>query len=302
MPRFFRKVFDNPYTTMKVPLAAIPTTFLLSKEDVSLGGFTTNLAAVHEDHRSPKINGIPPSIEEESQFKSENAHRSQTKLDAALSSSISARLFGKSAYSCSIVADRTKWYLLRDIPAWFKQAMEGEEMKKWIQDRADSSQRMYMITGIQTLINPRIEVEFTSTKQLDVALRLPLQLPPNFEIIQPAIDGGSDRETSSKLEIAVSGEKIFALQYRKVTFKWLRRPSSNHPQLSSNTCTWTCLDTPWRGADNQKDDLLDSSDEELSDDEINMIEVTVEMESTLPDGNWIDEKTEHGHYCISTIM
>ncbi|OAA69217.1 hypothetical protein LEL_10093 [Akanthomyces lecanii RCEF 1005] len=285
-----------------MPLAAIPSTFLLSKEEVSLGEFTTNLAAVHENHRAPNVHGVAP-IEKEFEFISQNGHSTETKFGAALSSSISTKLFRKSAYTCSIAADRTKWYLLPDIPTWFKQAMENEKMKVWIQDQAGSSRKIYMITGIQTLLNPRIKVDCSSTKQSDVAMRVPLQLPPNFEIVLPAMDSGGARETSSELEIAAPGEQIFALQYRKVTFKWLRRLSSDPAHISNNTCIWTCVDTPWRGDENQDDDLLASSDEDSSDDERDSaIEVTVEMESTLPGENWVEENTENGYYCISTIM
>lgn len=283
--------------------AAIPTSTLLSKEAVSLGEFTTSLSAVQANHCVPDVYGVASPTEEKFQCNSRNKYMNQTRFSAALSSSISATLFRRSAYSCSIAADYAKWYRLPDITTWFKQAMESERMKEWIQDQAGSNQKIYMITGIQTLMNPQIEVYFSSTKQRDAALRLSPQLPPNFEIIQPAINGGGTSEMSSELKIAAAGEKIFALEYHRVTFKWLRRLSSNSPQVSNNTCTWTCLDTTWRGDEKLHDDLLDSSDEESSGDESDSaIEVTLETERTLPGKDWVEENTENGSYCISTII
>ncbi len=203
----------------KMSLAVIPTTFFLPREKVTLGSFTTDLAAVHEDYWAPKADRVAPVIEEEFSFISLKNNSAQTRFSASLSSLISASLLGKSADSCAITPGRGKWYMLEDIPTCFKHAMESDKMKRWIQERAASNQKIYMIIGIQTLIDPRIEMDFTSTRQSEATMRLPSNLPPNFHIISPAIEGGGDRETGHKLEIAVSGEKIFALKYRKVTFK-----------------------------------------------------------------------------------
>ncbi|OAA60176.1 hypothetical protein ISF_06186 [Cordyceps fumosorosea ARSEF 2679] len=179
--------------------------------------------------------------------------------------------------------------------------MKSEETKLWIQEQAASDQSIYMIIGIQTLIDPRIEVDFTATKQSEATMRLLGNLPPNFKVISPAMEGGTDRDTSNKLEIAAPGERIFALRYRQVTFKWLKCLSSNPTKLS-RTCTWTCLDTAWRGANSQDGNMSDTSDNDMSDDEgDDVIEVTVGTESTLPDEDWVEERTGNGHYCINTI-
>ncbi|KAJ3499063.1 hypothetical protein NLG97_g644 [Lecanicillium saksenae] len=282
-------------------IAAIPSTLFLSPKEITVGEFTTDLAAAHQEHWVPKVPGDAPSIEREFKFGNLKYDRTQTKFSAALCDSVSARICGQSASTCAITADRGKRYMLQHVTTWFKNAMESDGTKLWIQRQAASNQNIYMITGMHTIIDPRIELDFTSTKQREFALRLPLELPPNFKILQPATEGGRQREAGNKLEYTSSGEHIFALEYRKVTFKWLRRLFSKPPQLSPS-CAWTCLDTPWRGVDNQGDDMSDSSGDDTSDDEgENVIEVTVEMESTLPDENWAAESTENGHYCISTI-
>lgn len=282
-------------------LAAIPTTLFLSREKITLGVFTTNLAAVHEDYWAPKVDSVPPAIEEEFDFMSLENNSAQTKFSAALSSLISARLFGKSACSCVITPGRGKWYLLENVTAWFQNAMKSDEMKLWVQEQAASDENIYLIIGIQTLIDPRIEIDFTGRKQGEAAMRLPDNLLPDFQIISPAVEGGGDRETSNKLGFAASGERIFALRYRKITFKWLKHLSSKPTKLS-RSCTWTCLDTPWRGANGQNDDASDTSDRDMSyNEEDDVIEVTVGTDSTLPDEDWAEERTENGHYCISTI-
>lgn len=282
-------------------LFAIPNALLLPVETIRLGEFTTNIAAVQENQKFPEGMRVPDSITTDIEYAAHTTRSNSTsRFKAALSRLISTNFANSSGRTFSFAPGRGRSYLLRNVTAWFNQAADDDDVKLWIQERAANTGSIYMITGIQTLINPRVIMDIGRTSQSEINVGVPLPLGPGISLV-PTLAGGHQAMHSQQLEFAVSGERILALQYRKLKFRFRNLLDKNDPQLSELTRSWNCIENQWRGADESDDEggsITDEIDESIA---CEAIEVSLGAQSCIPDGDWLEETGNDDFHSIVAV-
>lgn len=191
-----------------------------------------------------------------------------TKLTSLMSSGFSKRANAK----VRIETDTVKTYILDNSASWFTEATKFEDTRRWI-ERALGGDGIYLIIGFHTLTDARIVHESIEGRQLAGELTAPVGLSlaavgavaPLGGIIDPSMGGHKRILDGAKTQFVAPGEQICALQYCKISYRWLQRKNIDNLKLSK-ALYWTAKES-WRRAnfDAVKDepDILNVEIEEL---------------------------------------
>ncbi|PVI00225.1 hypothetical protein DM02DRAFT_474136, partial [Periconia macrospinosa] len=209
----------------------------------------------------------------------ENSASFTTKLASLMSSGFSKRANTK----VRIETNAVKTYTLDNSAAWFMKATNFDDTRRWI-ERALGGNGIYLVTGFHTVTDARIVYESIESHQLAGEVTLPAGLSlaavgaiaPLGGILDPAVAGHQQVLDGANTQFVVPGEQICALQYCKISYRWLHSKNIENLKLSK-VPRWTAEES-WRKA---------SVDE--TKDEPDILEVEIEELEEL-EGDWEKEK------------
>jgi hypothetical protein len=180
-----------------------------------------------------------------------------------------------------------KTYTLDNSEAWFTEATNFDDTRGWI-ERAIGGDGIYLVVGFHTVTDARIVHESIEGHQLSGQITIPVGLSltavgvvaPFGNIVDPAVSGTKSVLDGANTQFVAPGEQICALQYRKVSYRWLHSKKVDNLMLSKAP-RWTAGES-WRKA---------SVDE--AEDEPDVLELETE-EFEQPEGDWEKEEDEEG--------
>lgn len=128
-----------------------------------------------------------------------------------------------SAVEHSITVDRSSSCTLNNSNDWFEAVSTEKKTRQWLERQIERShQHVYLVVGFRSLWHRNMETSSKANEQNDL----------------PCID-----------------EAVYAVQYRKLTFKWYRRKDIDAARLQKGSC-WQSLYTS-RGDDDEDDEAED---------------------------------------------
>ncbi|KAI9765654.1 MAG: hypothetical protein M1840_007211 [Geoglossum simile] len=203
--------------------------FFLPQSAVSLGRFVISLDEPHQDFHDSLRNSGPEVTERvQSQYNSirhsikhQNA---ASQLTGFLSSSFSKRL----KMSIQITADQAKTYYLNNAGQWFRDAVKSQETREWIERTIDEGEAIYVVVAYHTLINARITAQLGGQSAAGGTLSVPVSTAltasgvviPFTNAVDPGLGGFHGHIEDEQRQFISPGEQIYAVQYRKVCWKW----------------------------------------------------------------------------------
>lgn len=127
-----------------------------------------------------------------------------------------------------------------------------------------------MIVGIQTLHDPHVVMASSRGSEAKGKVSVPVALAATTAgVVVSAFGGGTDgdpsllgdqaRLMSGKSEYVAPGERVCALQYRKVRYRWMSSRVVDTLQLSK-TRRWSCMEGEMRTAHDPDDSDEDGED------------------------------------------
>lgn len=270
---------------------AIPSSFFLPLESVRLGRFI-NIHQPHEGYHEPLAAEAPKAIVGDFAFSSQDQDSKNTRFGAALTSLISAGLTRSWKSDVHIAPARGINYSLDNSDAWFDKAVSTEDTRRWIERAAIRHDKIYMIVGIQTLIDARIFRTVVEEGQAGGKVNIPVSLflatatatLPLAELVDPTVYGEHQSTGSGCLWLIAPGEQVCSLQYREVKPRWLDSRRVKEPRLSK-TRRWLCME-----GETRREVSEDEEDEKENQD---MIGVDFEDVNELV-GEWDTVDTETG--------
>ncbi|KAJ4350295.1 uncharacterized protein N0V89_008916 [Didymosphaeria variabile] len=198
----------------------------------------------------------------------ENSAGFTAKLTSLMSSGFSKRANTK----VRIETNAVKTYTLDNSEAWFREATNFDDTRRWI-ERSLSGDGIYLVIGFHTVTGARIVHESVEGHQLAGEATLPVGLSlaavgaiaPLGGIFDPTVAGHQKVLDGSKTQFVAPGEQICVLQYCKISCRWLHSKNIDNLKLSE-VPRWTAKES-WRKAsvDETKDepDILEVETEEL---------------------------------------
>lgn len=152
-----------------------------------------------------------------------------------LLSSISTKGDNTSDADPSIIVDRSSSCTLNNSNDWFEEMSAKRKTRQWVEKQIErSNEQIYLVVGFRSMWHRDIDGSFKPSGQSDTNAL-------------PCI-----------------GEAVYAVQYRKLRFKWYRRKDIDTASLQKGNC-WQSLYTS-RGDDGEDDEAEDYLEVTLGDD------------------------------------
>lgn len=249
--------------------------YLLPLSAVTLGRFVISQDEPQQDYHDPDIT-ISPATATNTQLNYDCSSKSEedVKLATKLTSFLSAKFSTRSNSKVKITSRQAKTYYLHNVGQYFREAVKSEETQRWIVDRiADGDDKIYIITAFHTLLDAQITEGSGKSGVTGGEVGIPVSaalaasgvIIPMAETLDSGIGGSKGHQESEHKHFTAPGEQIFAVQYRKVKFKWFASKDVDH-MILEKTSWWKRYDKPKsRGSKDSKDaievELEDEVDE-----------------------------------------
>ncbi|KAJ3494766.1 hypothetical protein NLG97_g3865 [Lecanicillium saksenae] len=264
-----------------MPVTVIPTPLFTSPEAVKLGRFITNIEEPNEAYYEPPLAAEDLRVlTNEFTFTGHQKSSYKGGFGSTLASLLSVNISKRVDDSAYIAQARAVSYALDNSEAWFDKAVDLEGTQRWIERAALRGRRIYMIVGIQTLHDPHVIMASSRGSEVKGQVSVPVALAATTAgVVVPAFGGGTDTDPSllgdhtslmsGKSEYIAPGERVCALQYRKVGYRWMSSKVVDTLRLSK-TRRWSCMEGEMRTAhdlDEEDEDGEDVMVVELDDEE-----------------------------------
>jgi hypothetical protein len=238
--------------------------FFLPLSAVSLGRFVISLDNSNQDFHDPLRNsGFEVAERVQTQYDSIRhsiKHRNvASQLTTFLSSSFSKRLKA----SIRITADQAKTYYLNNAGKWFRDAVQSKETQKWIERTIDEGEEIYVVVAYHTLFDARIIEQLGGQSAASGNLAIPVStaltasgvVVPFTNIADPGLGGFRDRIEDEQRRFIAPSEQIYAVQYRKVRWRWFTSNKVDGMTLAKKAW-WERYDRP-RYLKSESEDMIE---------------------------------------------
>jgi hypothetical protein len=276
-----------------MPRNILLSQFFLPPSAVSLGRFVVSLDNPHQDFHEP-TSDVSLNLTENIQTQYDSLHRSakQQSLSSQFTTFLSSSFTKRLKTSVRITADQAKTYYLNNVGQCFRDAVKSQATREWIERTIDEGEDIYVVVAYHTLVNARILEQSGGQSSTGGNLVIPVSTALTasgvvvpFDMADPGLSGFSDNVEDEQRKFVAPGEQVYAVQYRKVTWRWFSSDKVDKMKLG-NKSWWEKYDGP-RGLQDEPDDIL---------------EVELEDEMALSVDKEYDEcTTESGEIFISIL-
>jgi hypothetical protein len=245
-----------------MPRSILLSQFFLPQSAVSLGRFVISLDDPHHDFHNPTSNASP-DFTEKVQTQYDSIHHSAkhqtvaSQLTTFLSSSFSKRLKA----SVRITADQAKTYYLNNAGQWFRDAVKSQETREWIERTIDEGEDIYIVVAYHTLVDARILEQLGGQSSVSGNLAIPVSTALTasgvvvpFNVADPGLSGFRGRMEDEQRQFMAPGEQIYAVQYRKVHWRWFASKKVDEMTLAKKAW-WKKYDGP-RNLQGEAEDII----------------------------------------------
>lgn len=262
----------------KMRVSIIPQQTLLPQESVKLGRLITNYEYPYQDYHDPPSSQQPNLLLSfHDAYVAEHHEARVSSFGLTLTSLISARFAKHAKLKIRVNAEQLKTYALDNSEHWFEEVTRLPATRAWIERAIDKRRDIYLIVGFHTITNAKISQESARGKgdhahiQASLAMSLVAAgvVMPLGEQINPTASLHNQNLNGAQSVFLAAGERVCAIEYRKVIHSWL---SSKHIDRSrlSGVRQWPSMETT-------------RDDEEDGEDDIVEVELA---EMARPDGGW----------------
>jgi hypothetical protein len=203
---------------------------LLARDAVDLGRLVLDVNSPEQDYFDPKFSIDPDAIivRQQLNFSEILQRTSGSKLHSFLTTILAVSYFKRDEKHLLINSLRNTTYQLKNSSNVFERMCEMDLTKKWIEKAIGRGRSVYMIVGIQTLLDAELlELNVKEDgKAFDVTLPVDSVVSAAAGVPIPLtnLDVGGGRSWNDKCgtlaNFIAPGEQVYAVQYRKVNFSW----------------------------------------------------------------------------------
>lgn len=204
----------------------------LPKKAIKLGRFLVDVKQPLNSFHDPEveINDEDLFVSEHLKYSGEQQASSNNSIAATLTSLASASCSKITGASSKVNADRVTTYQLANSGSLFKKAVKNQGTREWIeeQNRDNNWQNLFFVVGYHTMSDASVLVGGDEKKDVSGQVEVPISkaltaggiVIPNGGLTDPTIAGTYKEVRGATAQFVAPGERIWALQFRKVVFKW----------------------------------------------------------------------------------
>lgn len=255
----------------------------LSMDSIKLGRLVLNTRDPQQDYQDPPATEPPiitkNQLQDFEQIRSSaRASTFRSRLAGLLSQTFENRNDDLVDYS----AAESSIYSLNNTKAWFTQACGATETREWLEQAIEGGSNIYLVVGYHTLVNARFTQRADSTMTGLASGGVQASVgPPGTAVVDLTSSIGGGREVGKKYKrsFAAIGEQIYAVQYRKLKFKWFSSRSIKSSFLEPNNRWKICSEV--RG------------DEEEGEDDVVEVEISEDGDDDADDESESEDEEDH---------
>ncbi|KAL0634502.1 hypothetical protein Q9L58_006591 [Maublancomyces gigas] len=202
---------------------------LLPLNSVQLGRLVLNAKNPQQDFLDPQSGQLQPEsiVRPQENFEDILTLSRSSRLRSRLTALLAISYENRDVKSASLTATQATTYQLLNSGAWFENACAIPETRQWLKRAIDRSSPIYLVVGYHTLTNARATERITSRGTTDGGARISgssvfgATTPATLSyLLTSKVDRNRRINYSHSRSFDAPGEQIYAIQYRKVEFKW----------------------------------------------------------------------------------
>ncbi|KAL2041495.1 hypothetical protein N7G274_005877 [Stereocaulon virgatum] len=208
----------------------MPTTLLLPVplpvDEVRIGSFLLNPQDPTQDYYDPQEDEpeFRPNIirvyltDFSNTVRDAGSKEVETVLTDYLSTAVN---WGKSK-TLELSSAKAATYIMKNSGSWFEQVCGLTKTRRWFEKWIGRGCKVYLLVGLRTIFNGRIKIDHSTTTSTSGHAQLPADLLAGLPPMGLNIGGGGriSKDQGVTSEFSAAGERIWALQYRQIKFKW----------------------------------------------------------------------------------
>ncbi|KAI5853624.1 hypothetical protein BZA05DRAFT_396681 [Tricharina praecox] len=228
----------------------LPPHGLFSRDSVQLGRLVRNATNPHQDYHYPF--GDSSSDAEHPSVVVKTQQNFQELITSSRCASLRTRLKLSAIGAITTNATEARTYQLDNSGAWFKKACGEKATREWILDAIKDGAKMYLTVGYHVVVDALVYERRGEFADKDGQARGDGGGDGNSEV-----QGGLDSGNVHERKFGAPGEHIYAVQYRKLRFKWFSSHDVDQVALERNNRWKVSLGV--RGEDDgEEDDVLEA--------------------------------------------
>jgi hypothetical protein len=203
---------------------------------------------------------------------------SKASFASVLTKILSARFSKQVQASIQVVSDRGTSYSLDNSEAWLDKALSMSETRTWIERAALRGRTIYLVVGIQTLTNPCVSWAVASDRQSEAGFDISQALSAVtdgalsvFLQAEVATKGQSTHHDNTEHCVKAPGERVCAIQYRRLKYGWLSHRSPERMYLSK-TRQWSCIEGHMREISSDGDEEEDVDEKNVDEEDVIVVD------------------------------
>ena len=224
---------------------SMPSTLLLPlplpADEVKLGSFLLNPSDPTQDYFDPQEEdpGLKPSIlrVDVTDFTNTIRDAGSKEVEAVLTGYFSPTIDWTKSKSLELSSAKAATYLLRNSGYWFEQACALPRARWWFEWVTRQSHKIYLLVGLKTIVDGRFKVEHSASTSTGGQIKVPADVLAGLPPMGLDIGGGGkvSKDQAASSEFNAAGERIWALQYRQIKFKWYSSKRMENAALETGT-------------------------------------------------------------------
>ncbi|KAH8799411.1 hypothetical protein F5884DRAFT_686845 [Xylogone sp. PMI_703] len=244
----------------------------LPKTSIHLGRFLVDVSEPLVAYHDPgvEIKGEDLIISPHISYSEVQQIGSNDSFAASLTSLVSASFTKKVNTVTRVSSDRVTTYKLANAGAWFKKAVKEEQTRRWIEEQHDGGyDDVYIVVGYHTMLDANVVLGGDETKDISKQVQVPISaalaaggvILPVGGITDPKFSAKHEESRGAKLLFVAPGERICAVQHRKIVYKWLSSRDLNRAVLGKEN-RWKSFSSLREATNKADNDVLEVELEE----------------------------------------
>ncbi|OCK73528.1 hypothetical protein K432DRAFT_410619 [Lepidopterella palustris CBS 459.81] len=205
----------------------MPSTFVIQDPVVPLGNLrlgrlVLDIHNAHQDFIDPECNEEPQyTVSTHDHFKRIIDSSEGSMIANSLSTLVSFARNRETTNTKSLIAPKASTYSMLNSGSWFRQVCKLPQARTWMQEAIANGEDIYLIVGYKTVLDAEI-VEKTVAKTDG---KVQGTGKTGFDVLGISSDGttatlGQNQNSIDEHTSSATGEQVYAVQFRKVQFKW----------------------------------------------------------------------------------
>lgn len=257
-----------------MPVSILLAQLFLPQSAVKLGRFVTNVNEPHRDYHDPNTSRNFSIVEKvETDYDGVDTLTNYRNFASELTSFLSSSFSRRAKTSIRIATNQVKTYYLDNNGQWFRDIVQLEDVRMWIERTIDEGEDIYVVVGYHTILDARIAEQSGEQRDSGGKVVVPISaamaamaaagiVVPFGNIADLGLAGASGRMEDQQRQFVARGERIIAVQYRKLRFKWFSSKNVVDKASLAKETQWKRYDRP-RYFQSDGDDMVEV---ELDDD------------------------------------